>query len=214
MPYDDYNVDRARQLLASLSMIDRDGDGLVEDARGHPVIFSLKVTANNATRVAAANFIRDDLSKVGIKVILTPVEFNTLSVNINHDLQFDSAILGRALPRPGPFTAARSWRSNGTLRPWHTPQLKPDSLEQARVDWLMDRITAGTDLDQRKRWWTELHTIANQQAWLIWLPVQTLKIPVRNRFKNVRPSGAFSGASSVLWNADEIFVYKAKTQAN
>ena len=214
VPHDDYDVDRARQLLASLSMIDRDGDGLVEDARGHPVSFSLKVTANNATRVAAANFIRDDLRKVGIKVILTPVEFNTLSVNINNDLQFDSAIIGRAPARPGPFGAARFWRSNGGLRPWQRPQLKPDSSEQARVDWLIDRIIADTDLVQRKRWWTELHAIANQQAWLIWMPVQTLKIPVRNRFKNVRPSGAFNGASSVLWNADEIFVDKPKTQTN
>ncbi len=213
VPRDDYDLDRARRLLASVGITDRDGDGLVEDARGHAVTFSLKVTANNATRVAAANFIRDDLSKLGIKVILTPVEFNTLSVNINHDLQFEAAIFGRALPRPGPLSAARSWRSTGTLRPWQRPQAKPDSAEQARVDWLLDHITADTDLEQRKRWWTELHTIANQQGWLIWLPVQTLKVPVRNRFKNVRPSGAFNGASSVLWNADEIFVKNAETQA-
>jgi peptide/nickel transport system substrate-binding protein len=194
-------------------MIDRDGDGLIEDAGGHPISFSLKVTANNATRVTAANFIRDDLSRVGIKVILTPVEFNTLAANLHHDLQFESAIFGRSMGRPGPLAAARTWRSNGSLRHWQTPQLKPDSAEQARVDWLVDRVTADTDLGQRKRWWTELHTIANQQAWLIWLPVQTLKVPVRNRFKNVRPSGAFNGASSVLWNADEIFM-TAKSRTN
>jgi peptide/nickel transport system substrate-binding protein len=213
VPRDDYDLDRARRLLASVGMTDRDGDGLVEDARGHAVTFSLKVTANNATRVAAANFIRDDLSKLGIKVILTPVEFNTLSVNINHDLQFEAAIIGHFRPRPGPLSAARMLRSTGNLRPWHRPQAKPDSAEQARVDWLLDHITADTDLEQRKRWWTELHTIANQQGWLIWLPVQTLKVPVRNRFKNVRPSGAFNGASSVLWNADEIFIKNADTQA-
>ena len=122
-------------------------------------------------------------------------------------------IIGRFLPRPGPLSAAMMWRSTGNLRPWQRPQAKPDSAEQARVDWLVDHITADTDLEQRKRWWTELHAIANQQGWQIWLPVQTLKVPVRSRFKNVRPSGAFNGASSVLWNADEMFVRNAETQA-
>jgi len=46
----------------------------------------------------------------------------------------------------------------------------------------------------------------NEEAWFIWLPAQTLKAPVRDRFANVRPSPVLGGAISLLWNAEEIFV--------
>ena len=76
--------------------------------------------ANNTARVAAANFIRDDLSKVGIRVVLMSVDFNTLAANVFHDLQFEAAILGRGVGRPGPLAApcsgAQAEQDPGTPR--------------------------------------------------------------------------------------------------
>src|SRR3954452_23835318 len=110
-------------------MADRDGDGGLEDAGRHPVTFALHVTANNAIRMAAANFIRDDLAKVGVKVVIAGEEFNTVSNHIANDLRFDAAIAGRGISRPEPALSAPWWRSTGRMRLWHLPQLKPDSPE-------------------------------------------------------------------------------------
>ena len=63
VPHDDYNARQAQELLASLDMNDRDGDGVIEDAGHHPVTFTLMVTGPSGTRLAAANFIRDDLAQ-------------------------------------------------------------------------------------------------------------------------------------------------------
>jgi peptide/nickel transport system substrate-binding protein len=192
-------------MLASIDMRDRNNDGIVEDATGHEVVFNLKVAANNQMRVAMTNFIRDDLAQVGIKVVLVPVDFNSLMANINNDFQYDAAIAGFGHGVPDPLTAMNVWRSSD-FHPWRPRESAPDSPEQARVDWLVDQIIASTDMAQRKAWWTELHTINNQQGWLIWLPVPNAKTPIRNRFGNVRPSGLSSTASSVVWNAEEFFV--------
>ena len=79
--HDDYNLAESKRLLASIGFKDGNGDGVLEDTRGNPVTFQLKTNADNTMRVATANFIKDDLAKVGIRVMLSPVDFNSLITN-------------------------------------------------------------------------------------------------------------------------------------
>ena len=74
----DYNPAEAKTAARRHGIQGRDGDGFLEDARGNPVSFMLKTNSSNALRVSMANFIRDDLAKVGIRMTLTPIDFNTL----------------------------------------------------------------------------------------------------------------------------------------
>ena len=50
-----YNPDEAQKLLASIGLRDGNGDGVIEDARGNPVTFSLKTNSGNTMRVAMRN---------------------------------------------------------------------------------------------------------------------------------------------------------------
>ena len=74
----DHNPADAQKLLASLGWKDGNGDGVLEDTHGNPISFAIKTNADNLLRVGMANFIKDDLAKVGIKVTLAPTDFNTL----------------------------------------------------------------------------------------------------------------------------------------
>jgi len=204
VPHDDYNPDAARKLLASLGWADRNGDGTLEDTTGHPVAFTLSVSTNSPVAVASANFIRDDLGKVGVKVTLAPMEFNTMIASVNQNHQYDAVLM--AFSRGSPeVPSVRLWQSTG-LHPWQRPLAQPLSPEQRRVDELARQIVGSTDNEARKRWLLELDTIVNQQAWVIWVPVAVGAKPVRNGFGNMHPSGLSNSASGVLWNAEEIFV--------
>ncbi len=96
----DYNPDESKKLLASLGFKDGNGDGVLEDARGNPVTFSLKTNSDNTLRIGLANFVKDDLAKVGINVVLAPAEFNTIITNIRADFQYDAIVAGAAERRP------------------------------------------------------------------------------------------------------------------
>ena len=65
----------------------------------------LKTNSSNALRVSMANFIRDDLAKVGIRMTLTPIDFNTLITNIIDNFQYEAILLGfqSGVP-PTPFS--------------------------------------------------------------------------------------------------------------
>ena len=58
------------------------------------------------------------------------------------------------------------------------------------------------DMAVRRQTWHEVMQIVNDQCWLIWLPSQQMKLPVRSRFGNVQPSPM---PHRILWNADRIF---------
>jgi peptide/nickel transport system substrate-binding protein len=200
----DYNPDEARKLLGSLGWKDANGDGIVEDARGNPVTFSLKTNSSNTMRIAMMNFIKEDLAKVGINVITSPVDFNTLITNLRSDFQYDAILLGMAsgIP-PDPIMAVNFWRSSGLTHPWFIAQAKPETPEEARIDRLMDTIVSSHDLEARLAAYREAENILNEMSWLIWLPIRNQKMPISNRFGNLEPSIL---RHRILWNSYKMYV--------
>jgi ABC-type transport system substrate-binding protein len=158
-----------------------------------------------------ANFIRDDLAKVGIRVTLAPIDFNTLVVNLRDDFQYEAALLGlqTGVP-PDPAMGQNVWRSSGRTHYWNPQQPKPETPQEARIDQLMDVIVGNPDLSARQTAWKEVERLINEQAWIIWLPTTVTKLPLSNRFGNLQPSPI---PHRLIWNADRIFV-KARAGQN
>ena len=61
----------------------------------------------------------------------------------------------------------------------------------------MNQIVTVPDGAKRLSAWRELHSIANEQAWVIWMPVQNVKVPIRDRFGNLKPSPVIGGTISI-----------------
>jgi peptide/nickel transport system substrate-binding protein len=204
IPTSDYDVAESKRLLASIGYKDGNGDGVIEDPRGNPVTFQLKTNADNTMRVAAANFIRDDLSKVGIRVILSPIDFNSVITNLRSDLQFEAILLGSqsGVP-PDPANAQNLLRSSGISHYFFVRQQKPATPEEARIDQLLDKLVTTIDAGERKASWKEIQTIWNEQGWFVWLPILNVKVPVSDRFGNVQPSVM---AHRILWNIEQVYV--------
>jgi peptide/nickel transport system substrate-binding protein len=200
----DYNPGEAKRLLASLGWKDNNGDGVIEDTRGNPITFSMKTNADNTMRVAVANFVKDDLAKVGVRMTLAPIDFNTLITNLRADLQYESILLAlQSSVPPSPATGQNFWRSSAETHQWFIKQQKPATPEEARMDQLMDEIITNQDRAAQKRAWKEMQTILNEQNWLIWLPILQIKVPVSTRFGNLEPSIM---PHRILWNIERVYV--------
>ncbi len=200
----DYNVAESKKLLAGLGYKDGNGDGILEDAKGNPISFQLKTNSDNVMRVATANFIKDDLAKVGIRVTLTPIDFNSLITNLRNDLQFEAILMGSqsGVP-PDPANAQNLLRSSGISHYWFVRQQKPATPEEAQVDRLVDDLVTTLDMAQRKEIWKQIQNIWNEQVWTVWLPTLNVKIPMSNRFGNAQPSIM---AHRLIWNIDRVYV--------
>jgi peptide/nickel transport system substrate-binding protein len=200
----DYNPEESKKLLASLGFKDSNGDGVLEDGRGNRVTFTLKTNADNTLRISLANFIKDDLAKVGINLVLAPADFNTIVTNARSDFEYDAILLGlqSGVP-PDPAMMQNVYRSSGLTHFWNLTQAKPETPEEARIDRLMDEIITVQDLGARKKAYKEVETIMNEQGWFIWLPIANQKVPISNKFGNLQPSIL---PHRIIWNAERIYV--------
>jgi len=169
----------------------------------------LKTNSSNALRVSMANFIRDDLAKVGIRMTLTPIDFNTFITNMRADFQYEGGLLGfQSSVPPTPFGGQNVWKSSGESHNWFIRQQKPATPQEARVDQLVDEMLTTQDVQVQKARWKEIENIFNDQAWFIWLPTQRIKLPVSNRFGNVQPSVM---AHRIIWNIDRVFLKRRES---
>jgi peptide/nickel transport system substrate-binding protein len=200
---DDYDPAGARQLLAQMGLRDRNGDGILEDAAGHRVGFTLKTNSDNDTRVAIDNLIKDDLARVGIDVTPVEVDFKTLVNNVRSDFDYEAISLGLGSAVPSdPAMAANFYRSSGATHYWHARQRTPETAAEREIDHLFEVLADSLDESVRHATWTRVQRVLNDQCFVVWLPSQVMKIPVRNGFGNLQPVAL---PHRVLWNIDRVF---------
>src|SRR5262249_38651225 len=118
---------------------------------------------------------------------------------------YDACLLGLGSAVPSdPGMGPNFWKSSGLTHYWDTeqPAGRPDTRAEARIDSLFQACVGTTDLAARKRAYGQMSQIVDDECFVIWLPTQLMKIPVRSRFGNVHPSPM---PHRILWNSDRIF---------
>ena len=199
----DLDPEGAKKLLDQLGLVDRNGDGVREDAAGHPVAFTMIFNGDNKVRQAIAALLQDDLAKVGIKLTPAGLDFNTLVTRTRSVYDYEACMggLGSAVPAD-PGMGPNFWKSSGLTHYWDVAQPRPETKAEARIDSLFQASVATADLAARKAAYHQMAQILNDQCFVVWLPTQRLEIPVRSRFGNVHPSPM---PHRILWNSTTIF---------
>lgn len=90
-----YAPDSARALLRRSGWIDRDDDGVLEDAQGRPLSFTIKLNTGAPIRRRVAETVQAQLRTLGADVRLETLEYSTLLSQLN-DVErrpFDAVLL-------------------------------------------------------------------------------------------------------------------------
>lgn len=201
VPKYDYNPAKAKQLLAEAGYVDRNGDGIIEDAEGVRVEFNLNTNAGNDERKEIAGIIRTDLERIGMKVNFQLVEFNTLVRRINTSFDWDAIILGLT-GGVEPHFGKNVWESSGQLHMWYPKQEKPATKWEARIDDIFNKAVQELDRDKRKKYYDEFQVIVAENLPLIYTVLGDTIIAVRNKFGNLDPTNL----GGIYHNIDELYI--------
>jgi peptide/nickel transport system substrate-binding protein len=201
-----YDPDRARELLVDIGLKDRNDDGILEDEDGHPVEFTLMTNAGNDLRERTAEIVRKDMQRLGIKVDLKYIEFNTLVTKMNQTYDWEALVMGLT-GSPDPQFGANVWKSSGRMHMWYPKQKEPSTAWEARIDQIFAEAIKEMDRAKRKALYDEWQMIANEQQPFIYTVVPMYLVAFRNRFDNVFPT-VLGGAERVpcTWNIEELFI--------
>ncbi|MEP6783570.1 MAG: ABC transporter substrate-binding protein, partial [Acidobacteriota bacterium] len=139
-----FSVDRAKELLASIGLINRDADPWLEDAKGTEARFSVIVYRGNTSLERGAAILRDDLQKVGIAVDVVLLEQGALVQRMLKG-QFDSIFFVVSASSLDPAMNPDFWLSSGSAHVWNIGQTTPATDWEKQIDDLMLTVMGSVD---------------------------------------------------------------------
>ncbi len=201
-----YDLAKARALLKEIGIEDRNGDGILEDADGNKIEFSLNTNVGNSAREKVCVLIKSDLEKLGFKVNFQPIEFNTLIQKIDVTYDYECALISIGGGGADPSSGMNVIKSDGFTHQWFPRQKSPSTDWEARLDYLMNAQNKTLDFNERKKDFDEVQEILSEQVPLIFTVTPFFYAAARSDIGNLRPT-PLSGYRAT-WNAEELYFKK------
>jgi peptide/nickel transport system substrate-binding protein len=182
-----YDLSEAKRLLSEGGYTDRDGDGMIEDREGNPIEFSLNTNAGNQVREKICSILKEDWTKLGMKVNYRPLDFGTLVERIDNTFDWDAILIGFT-GTIEPNNSANLLRSNGNLHLWNPSQPKPATAWEAEIDSLLDQGSREIDEQKRRTYYWRIQEILHEQFAMIQTVRQTQFRAYKTVLQNFRPT--------------------------
>ncbi|MGD1873988.1 MAG: ABC transporter substrate-binding protein [Mastigocoleus sp.] len=206
----DYNLDKARKLLKKAGF-KYNSQGQLLDADGNRVRFTLLTNAGNKIREAMGAQIKQDLSKIGIAVDFTPMDWGAFTDKLSNNLDWEASLIGFT-GGVEPNNGANLWDPDGGLHMFNQkPQVGQKPIEGRKVaPWEAEignlYIKAAQEFDEakRKEIYAKTQQITQEYLPLIYLVNPYSMAAVRNHVKGVE----HSALGGTFWNIHEIKIEK------
>lgn len=152
--------DSARALLRAAGIEDRNGDGILELENGQPFQIELKYPANSPINRDMAELVRQDLARIGVRVVGRATEWSVLVQDFNTPRRnFEALLLGFNM------------EYNLNLRDsFHSDVIGAGfqfaSYSNPRVDSLIDRVQLARSREDARPIYSEIQRILrDEQPW-------------------------------------------------
>ncbi|MFC1514276.1 ABC transporter substrate-binding protein [Candidatus Omnitrophota bacterium] len=197
----EYDIAKAKRILRSIGIVDRDDDGIAEDKDGRKIEFNLFTNAGNTVRIQIANIIRKDLERLGFKVNFVPLEFNQLVAKLDSTFDWDAIMIGLT-GGIEPHSGNNVWQSSGHLHMWSPRQEKPQTDWEEEIDTIFVQGVQELDRVKRKALYDRWQEIVVEKLPLVYTVLPANIFAVRNKFGNLHPT-SYGGA---FHNIEEIYI--------
>lgn len=198
-PACEYDPGKARQLLASAGLTDRNGDGQLEDAAGAPARFSIVSQAGHI-RARTATVLQEQLRKVGLTVDVVSLDQGALGKRWQAG-DYDSIYFGVQASATDPALNPEFWLSSGHFHFWNPAQSSPATEWERRIDDLMRQQAATDDLAARQQLFGEVQRIFADELPAIYFVAPRVTLAVSTRVANARPAPQIP---QLLWAAETL----------
>lgn len=197
-----HDVNKAKAMLKTLGLEDRNNNGIVEDAQGHEAHFTVITQRGIGWYERGLNELKSQLAPAGIAIDIAPIDNGAL---IKRLLSSDyEAIYYRPLVTDlDPASNLDFWLSSGSGHLWNLEEKTPATPWEARIDMLMAEQASTLDQAKRKTIFNEV-----QKTFAENLPVLYFVAPRIYYAHNARVHGVVPSVQRppALWNADSLWV--------
>jgi peptide/nickel transport system substrate-binding protein len=173
--------------------------GLLYDAGGNQVTFSLLTNAGNAAREKMAALIQQDLLELGMRVNVVTLGFPELIERLMHSQNYEACLLGLVNVQPDPSTGANLWLSSSEDHQWNPKESQPATPWEAEIDSLIRTQAAAADMARRKQAWDRIQQIVADQQPFIYLVHRDITFAASPVIQGISPAAL---RPQLIWNID------------
>ena len=112
LPRTEHDPNRAKALLASIGLVDRNGDGMLDDANGKPVRFSVLTQKGDTIRERTMAVVLEELKQIGIGVDIIPTDPNAIVAQLGKG-DYDAIYFSAFSDSIDPARNLDYWMSSG-----------------------------------------------------------------------------------------------------
>jgi peptide/nickel transport system substrate-binding protein len=208
IPHPARSLQTARQILNSAGYKWNHVNQLL-DPWGQPVEFSIVSSSSSTQRMKMATLIQDDLSQLGMRVQVVPLEFRALIDRVFESLDYEVAVMGLGGGDADPNPEMNVWTRGGSAHLWNLSDSQPAGWE-TEVDQLMRQQMVTLDYANRKQLYDRAQKLISENLPFIFLATPHILAAADSRVGNFHPSIL---EPSTLWNADELYIRRSTQTA-
>jgi peptide/nickel transport system substrate-binding protein len=201
-PQTQHDPAAARSLLASIGLVDRNGDGVLEDAAGRPAQFTLLTQKGRPSLERGASVIRDELKKVGLVVDVASLDSGAVIQRILSS-KYEAVYFAPMMNDIDPALSADFWLSSGSFHFWNMAQKTPATDWERQIDALMTRLMQSIDDQERKRLFDSVQMIFSEHVPGIYFVAPRIFAAASMRVRNVTPAVM---EPQLFWSPDTVAV--------
>ena len=202
LPQTPHDPAAAKQLLASIGLADRNGDGLLEDAQNRPARFTLLTQKGRPNLERGAAVIRDELKKIGLTVDVVALDAGAVIDRFLH-ARYEAVYFNADKSDLDPGTNPDFWFSFGSAHMWNLEQKTPATDWERRIDELMARQIASPDEAERKPLYDEVQKIFAEHLPIVYFVAPRIYVAHSSRVTNLTPA---EYRPQLLWRPDTVAV--------
>lgn len=193
---------RARELLRSIGLEDRNGDGVVETADGVEARFTVMTQRGNSIYERGISVVREQVAGIGVALDPAPLEYPTMIERLLA-CNYDAVYMRPIFSHFDPANNLDFWLSSGSAHLWNMAQKTPATEWEARIDAIMREQAQTPDPERRRALFNDAQRILAEHVPVLYLAAPRLYFAHSTRTAGVVPSVM---RPPILWNADSLGV--------
>jgi peptide/nickel transport system substrate-binding protein len=201
VPQTSHDPTRAQALLASLGLVDRNGDRLLDDPQGQTARLTVLTQKGRTALERGAAVIRDEMAKIGLTIDVVALDGAALIQKFLSGRDFDAVYFSVSTSDTDPALNADFWMSTGYAHVWRLHQTQPATEWERQIDELMTRLMRTFDERERRSAFDRVQVLFAEHLPMVHFVAPKVFAVASSRVANVTPA---LSRPQLLWSPDTI----------